>query len=113
MLLGNINKMALFPNCFLKQYPDYGVLEGRVKRIAQDVIQSQNNSSNSNSRSARQQTPNFYEVFVSPEASTFGRKEYQCSLQPGMEGSAEIITREETVLRFILRKARLSSNIYR
>jgi len=31
-------------------------------------------------------------------------------LQPGMEGGADIISRQENVMQFILRKARLISN---
>ena len=91
-------------------YPDYGLLSGKVNRIARDISQTQNDNYGS-SNSSQQATPAFYEVFVTPEALSFGRGEYNCTLQPGMESSAEIITRKETVLQFILRKARLISNI--
>jgi len=90
-------------------YPDYGVLNGIVKRIANDTRQPDNDSSN---RAVPQQsTAPFYEIIVKPEAELFGRAENSCQLQSGMDGSAEIITREETVMKFILRKARLISNM--
>ena len=89
-------------------YPDYGVLNAKVSQIAQDVRQS-----DPNRQTGDRDRPNaaFYEVFAVPEASSFGRDKYQCVLKPGMEGTAEIITREETVLQFILRKARLVTNV--
>ena len=87
-------------------YPDYGLLEGRVKRISADV-----RTQESADGERGQPRPAAYEVFVEPEGSSFGRQAFKCNLQPGMDGSADIITREETVLRFILRKARIISNM--
>ena len=89
-------------------YPDYGVLNAKVSQIAQDVRQS---DSQQQAGDRNQANAAFYEVFAVPEASTFGSEEHQCALKPGMEGSAEMITREETVLQFILRKARLITNV--
>lgn len=92
-------------------YPDYGVLEGSIERIAQDTSQP-NNGNGANGRTVTQQQANpFYEIIVKPKAKLFGRSENMCQLKPGMDGSAEIITREETVMKFILRKARLISNM--
>ena len=98
-------------------YPDYGVLNGEVTKIANDVTQTENNSQSNSTNSANPspQTSgaggNFYKVTVIPESTSFGRKNFKCKLQTGMQGSAEIITREETALQFILRKARLISDI--
>lgn len=91
-------------------YPDYGVLEGTVKQIAKDTSKPQNNNTNSYN-SADKSTPVFYEVAIAPVDSAFGRGKDVCSLHLGMEGSADIITKEETVLKFLLRKARLTTNL--
>ena len=80
-------------------YPDYGTLGGRVSLIAKDTKKS------------KAQTDAYYEVSIVPNSSSFGRNQQQCSLQLGMESRADIISREETLLQFILRKARLTTNI--
>ncbi len=48
-----------------------------------------------------------YKVKLEPERLTLSQGKNQCALQLGMEGRADIITNEETVLKFLLRKARL------
>jgi HlyD family secretion protein len=87
-------------------YPDYGTLKGIVKNVAPDILpvaqtQPQNNSA------ANIPQVNGYEVTIKPETLYVGRGENKCYLQPGMQGRTDIISREETVLQFILRKARL------
>ena len=52
-----------------------------------------------------------YEVTVRPDTLTLDVSGQTCAILAGMEGSAQIISREETVLRFVLRKARLVTNI--
>jgi HlyD family type I secretion membrane fusion protein len=89
-------------------YPDYGTLKGRVTQIAQDTSKP---SSQSENDSQVQKATAFYEVAIAPNSNTFGRQEHQCSLQLGMESQADIISRQETMLQFILRKARLTSNL--
>ena len=90
-------------------YPDYGTLKGKVNQIASDIRQVQ--SSTDNNSSVKEAKPSFFEVSISPSNSSFGRGKNICSLQAGMEGTADIITREETVLKFLLRKARLTTNL--
>jgi HlyD family secretion protein len=34
-----------------------------------------------------------------------------CKIQTGMEGRADIVSREETVLQFLLRKARFMADV--
>ncbi len=96
-------------------YPDYGTLKGRVRQISEDTIKPQNSdgtatTSTSFSQKGNSTTP-FYEVTISPESNFLGRGKNQCSLQLGMEGTADIISREETVLKFLLRKARLITDL--
>ncbi|NJK57995.1 MAG: response regulator [Pleurocapsa sp. SU_5_0] len=89
-------------------YPDYGILKGRVSQIAKDT--SKPSSQPGNDLQA-QKAATFYEVAIAPNSDSFGRQEYQCSLQLGMESRADIISRKETMLQFILRKARLTTNL--
>lgn len=97
-------------------YPDYGVLEGNVSQISQDTTKPSAGSAatGTSATSASSQTgsagPAFYEVTIKPQSLTLGQGKKQCSLQLGMEGRADIIAREETVLQFLLRKARLITN---
>ncbi len=90
-------------------YPDYGTLKGVVSDIAPDSIAPQGNSASSNSSTTS--SPNleagFYEITIKPESLALVKGKNQCKLQLGMEGRADIIAQEETVLKFLLRKARL------
>ena len=96
-------------------YTDYGLLNAKVSDIAKDVTPTESNnpsSNNLNSNPTASQSDNgHYKITATPKASTFGKPGFQCDLKTGMQGSAEIITREETAIQFILRKARLISNI--
>ncbi len=85
-------------------YPDYGTLKGTVKTVAPDALPTVQNSATPNIPQAAVAT---YEVMIEPQTLHVGRGDRQCDLKPGMEGRADIISREETVLHFILRKAKL------
>jgi HlyD family type I secretion membrane fusion protein len=84
-------------------YPDYGVLKGAVRTISADAITPQSNGSIP--------TVPYYEVTIEPEKLnlTKGGKSYP--IQAGMEVTSEIISKEETLLTFILRKARLIADV--
>ncbi len=82
-------------------YPDYGTLKGTVKTVAPDALPTVPNSATNTPQVAT------YEVMIEPQTLHVGRGDRQCDLKPGMEGRADIISREETVLHFILRKAKL------
>ncbi|MEH2247765.1 HlyD family efflux transporter periplasmic adaptor subunit [Nostoc sp.] len=96
-------------------YPDYGTLNGKVEAISPDAIAPQNNQTNAsmpNPTSPKAAAPGaFYEVTIEPETLVLGKGKNQCHIQLGMEGRVDIISREETVLQFFLRKARLMSNL--
>jgi multidrug efflux pump subunit AcrA (membrane-fusion protein) len=93
-------------------YPDLGVLEGEVANISQDTIKPPVNGVESTNPAARQNAASpYYEVTIEPQSRELGRGNRRCSLQLGMEGQIDIVTREETVLRFLLRKARLLTNV--
>jgi multidrug efflux pump subunit AcrA (membrane-fusion protein) len=91
-------------------YPDYGVLKGKVIAIAPDAIAGENNN-----------LP-YYEVTIQPHKTYLvkhdrtpskqpGEQCCQYPIQPGMEVTADIISRQETVLTFMLRKARMLADV--
>ena len=93
-------------------YPDYGTLKGKVSQVSADTVKPQQNSTTvTDSTTASSQNQNeataFYEVTIKPETLALGQGKNQCLLQLGMDGRADIISREETVLQFLLRKAKL------
>jgi multidrug efflux pump subunit AcrA (membrane-fusion protein)/DNA-binding NarL/FixJ family response regulator len=88
-------------------YPDYGTLKGLVKEISPDALQQ---TSDANSL-AGDKTGTFYEVKIGLKDTTLSQGSKKCSLQLGMEGTADIISREESVLHFLLRKARLITDV--
>ncbi|MBK1990275.1 HlyD family efflux transporter periplasmic adaptor subunit [Sphaerospermopsis aphanizomenoides BCCUSP55] len=85
-------------------YPDYGTLKGVVKTISPDVITNQKNTSIAASSS-------YFEATIQPETLQFGNSNHQCYLQSGMQVKADIISQEETALKFMLRKARLITDL--
>ena len=99
-------------------FPDYGTLKGTVSEIAPDAIAPQNPGNNLGTA--------YYEVGIKPQQTYLTRLEpnrgqvfgtpqtnvpRQYSIQAGMEGRADIITGQETVLTFMLRKARLLTDL--
>jgi multidrug efflux pump subunit AcrA (membrane-fusion protein) len=91
-------------------YPDYGTLKGVVSKISQDTTQASEVGS-LNLPIASGQKAAFYKVAIAPSSLVFGQGTKQCTLKLGMEGRADIISREETVLQFLLRKARVMADL--
>ena len=52
-----------------------------------------------------------YEVTARPEVLVLEDAGRSCKIQTGMEGRVDIVSREETVLQFLLRKARLITDV--
>ena len=90
-------------------YPDYGTLAGVVSQISEDTVKPQQNQGNAQFVPSSQSPGNspFYEVTIKPETLTLVRGKQQCVIQLGMDGRADILTKEETLLQFFLRKAKL------
>jgi HlyD family secretion protein len=96
-------------------YSDYGTLNGVVQSIAPDTNSSQSSSSSTKGSSSSGNQDRNFVVMISlippaqPHKNTIslsnGRQ--QCQIQSGMQASAQIISEQETVLQFILRKGRL------
>jgi multidrug efflux pump subunit AcrA (membrane-fusion protein) len=77
-------------------YPDYGTLPARVQAVAPDATAA------AGANGARS-----FEVTLQPESTVLQAGGRSCALQQGMELEAAITTQQETVLAFVLRKARL------
>jgi HlyD family secretion protein len=92
-------------------YPDYGLLQGVVTTVSPDAIAANPaDSANANLQSSNNST-NYYEATIQPHQAIFGQGNQQCQLQAGMEATANIISRQEPLLQFALRKARLLTNL--
>ncbi|MEM8829240.1 MAG: HlyD family efflux transporter periplasmic adaptor subunit [Cyanobacteria bacterium P01_G01_bin.19] len=88
-------------------YPDFGTLKGEVIQVSPDAIPTQGGTAKDNIPNSQ----SLYEVTIKPKSLTLSQGAHECGLQLGMEGEADIIAKEETVLKFFLRKARLISDI--
>jgi HlyD family secretion protein len=87
-------------------YPEYGTLNGTVKAVAPDAVAViQNNLVTSTPQVST------YEVNIEPENIYLGKGDRLCHLKSGMEGRADIISRRETVMKFILRKGRIITDL--
>ena len=89
-------------------FPDFGTLRGSVVAVSPDAVPAQATGARGfrgNGAAAG------YEVTVRPDTLTLEISGRTCAILAGMEGSAQIISREETVLRFVLRKARLVTDV--
>jgi multidrug efflux pump subunit AcrA (membrane-fusion protein) len=114
---GDISKVNINQAAQIKisacPYPDYGTLKGMVTQVSPDAIQLNSKDKtelNSNSSSSKSERI-FYEVTIKPESLSLSQGNNKCSLQLGMEGNADIISQEETLLKFLLIKARLITNL--
>ncbi|MDF5711278.1 MAG: HlyD family efflux transporter periplasmic adaptor subunit [Nostoc sp. S4] len=81
-------------------YTEYGTLKGKVSAISPDAIGSQQDKNAAN-----------YEVTIQPDKLVLRVGDRHCAIQSGMEGRADIISSQETVLQFLLRKARFITDI--
>ncbi|WP_273248189.1 HlyD family efflux transporter periplasmic adaptor subunit, partial [Limnospira indica] len=91
-------------------YPDYGTLLGTVTTIPPDASRPQQTNDNQGEKRNSKQETATYNVTIQPERLELTSRTQTCRIQSGMEGRADIITKEETVLTFILRKARLMTD---
>ena len=83
-------------------YSDFGTLEGTVLTISPDT-------KNSTSRTNTTEDNASYEISIKPESMKLTAGDRYCAIRSGMEGRVDIISRQESILRFLQRTARLSS----
>lgn len=96
-------------------YSDYGTLKGTVTAISPDAAFPQQNNTSVSATTASLSQQNgtaFYEVTIAPNTNlALGKINDRCTIQLGMEGQTDITTTEETVMKFLLRKAKLTMNL--
>jgi multidrug efflux pump subunit AcrA (membrane-fusion protein) len=85
-------------------YPDYGTLAGRVKTIAPPATPVAPSDQNLGASS-------FYAVTIEPAQWVLSQNQRQCHVQIGMQGRVDIMTHETTVLRSLLQKVRLITDL--
>jgi multidrug efflux pump subunit AcrA (membrane-fusion protein) len=88
-------------------YTDNGVLPGQVTEIAADAKSIDRTTANNPGQQSQSEATGFYEVTVKPDVLTLGQGSNKCQIRSGMEGRADIISKEQTILQFVLSKARL------
>jgi HlyD family secretion protein len=110
---GDINKVANGSEVKMRvngcPYTEYGTLNGTVKTISADTIAADPSPSGNNSASVAKSSA--YEVTVQPNSKVLGNGKNTCRLKFGMNGRADIITKKETVLTFMLKKAKLLTDV--
>lgn len=92
-------------------FPDFGTLKGQVSAIAPDAVTGQGQPSPTDGSliAKRAQGSGLYEVTLQPDATALASGTRRCELKMGMDVRGDITTRVDTVLSFLLRKARLIS----
>ncbi len=99
-------------------YPDYGVLEGRVQAISSDSLSPPTNKGSSDIPSLKNMDSGnrVYEITIQPKNPYFMGKKHELpknrdAIRAGMEGTVDIVTKEDTILKFILRKVRILTDL--
>ena len=84
-------------------YTDYGVGAGKVSEIAADAKPIDKNVAQQSQTAAN----GVYEVTIKPDTLTLARGTKKCQIRSGLTARADIISKEATILHFMLSKARL------
>lgn len=93
-------------------YPDFGTLKARVSSIAPDARPDQPQIPGAPAAglpAAQASAGGGYEVTLRPDSTVLQSGNRQCKVKLGMDLTADVTTRLETVLSFVMRKARLIS----
>jgi multidrug efflux pump subunit AcrA (membrane-fusion protein) len=88
-------------------YTDYGVVSGKVREVAADAKSIDKNAGDRADKQSQPAINSIYEATIVPDTLTLKQDGKTCQIRSGMDGRADIISKEETILQFILRKARL------
>ncbi len=84
-------------------HTDYGVGAGKVSEIAADAKPIDKNATQQSQSAAN----GVYEVTIKPDNLTLNRGTKECQIRSGLTARADIISKEQTILHFMLSKARL------
>ncbi|WP_416673931.1 HlyD family efflux transporter periplasmic adaptor subunit [Egbenema bharatensis] len=92
-------------------YPDYGTLQGVVTAVAPDAGSGGEASGTGSNTQGNGSENRSFEVSIQPDQTVLTRGNRECRIQPGMEATASIISKEETFLQSLLRRARLFTDL--
>jgi HlyD family secretion protein len=110
---GDINKVMKGSEVQMRvngcSHTEYGTLNGIVKNISVDTVGGAPAPGTNDAAAAPKASA--YEVTIQPKTLFLGQGKNICRLKYGMDGRADIITRKQTVLEFILKKARLLTDV--
>ncbi|MFN6540611.1 MAG: HlyD family efflux transporter periplasmic adaptor subunit [Nostoc sp. EkiNYC01] len=117
------DKVAIGQNVHIRidscPYPNFGTLKGTVKEISADATIAQNTRTTGNNSATMTAQSNsngvekvaYYEVTIQPKSLALSQGGRRCVIKSGMEGRSDIISSKETVIQFILRKARVITDL--
>ena len=88
-------------------YTDFGLLSGQVTGVSPDAIAPEQSNDLGRHSTRLSSTRPYFEVTIQPDTMAMNRGDRTCTLKPGMETDVNIISRQESLLQFILRKARI------
>jgi multidrug resistance efflux pump len=92
-------------------FPDYGTLPARVVSVSPDAVSSRGGPEGGREGAGASPDPTLgmmgYEVTLAPARRQLRSGARLCDLRIGMDVTADITTRRESMLAFLLRKARL------
>lgn len=85
-------------------YPDYGTVAARVISVSPDALPMRQGQEGTEGPT---QASDLFEVTLKPSRIFLKSRSQRCEVKLGMRLQADIITRQETILRFVLRKTRM------
>jgi HlyD family secretion protein len=92
-------------------YPDYGTLKGVVKAVSPDTVTSTGDNSANTSLNDKIGVNSYFEATIEPNSLSLGTGNKKCYIRSGMIGKADIISQEDTVLKFLMRKVRILTDL--
>lgn len=92
-------------------YPDYGTLKGAVRAVTADTVGANTAQKNTSTVNNNDTSSTYYEVTIQPSKHQLEKNGVSYPIRAGMEVTADIIAKKETLLTFVLRRARLLTDI--
>jgi len=89
-------------------YTDYGILKGKVMSISADAITRKASNQRTYQTKDGSSEISYFEVMIEPEKTFLLKSGHKYEIQPGMQVKVDIFVEKESMLVFILRKARLA-----
>lgn len=88
-------------------FPDFGTLPAQVISVSSDALPARDGPEGTEGTEGTSPASNLYEVTLKPLRVVLRSSRQSCEVKLGMQLQADILTRQETILRFVLRKTRL------